>query len=402
MICKIIASAFVVLSGIPAIAQQTSFQLDGNIKGKPDGYIYLSYENTATEKYIVDSARISGGKFAFKGELDGPVQAVVMMDKRGADGRYTYLYLVPAKMKLTLDYASFNQSAVLKGSPIQDEADVLKKSQADINAQLDPLRKKYDEENQKYIAAIKAKKDEATLVKLKEEATKAKDAMDPYYEQLNKKQAAFMDQHPASFVTASLLRYSISSMPLAEGEKRYGLLSADIQNSSLGKAIRKELDGLRMGSPGATAYVFASKELRGQLLSLADYKGKYVLVDFWASWCGPCRKGNPHLLGLYAKYRDKGLEIIGVSDDDGKPEAWAKAVEQDKIGVWKHVLRGLDMDKRMKGEPNESDISNYYGIHSLPTKVLIDPNGVIIGRYGGGGENDEAMDKKLSEIFGGI
>ena len=65
----------------------------------------------------------------------------------------------------------------------------------------------------------------------------------------------------------------------------------------------------------------------------------------------------------------------------------------------KHVLRGPDMDKRMKGEKNETDISQYYGIHTLPTKILIDPNGVIVGRYGGGGDNDEAMDKKLSEIF---
>jgi hypothetical protein len=76
-------------------------------------------------------------------------------------------------------------------------------------------------------------------------------------------------------------------------------------------------------------------------------------------------------------------------------------VEKDKIGVWKHVLRGFDMKKRMAGIKNEADISEYYGIHSLPTKILIDPNGMIIGRYGGGGENDEAMDKKLSEIFGG-
>jgi thiol-disulfide isomerase/thioredoxin len=124
------------------------------------------------------------------------------------------------------------------------------------------------------------------------------------------------------------------------------------------------------------------------------------LLDFWASWCVPCRKGNPHLLSLYSKYKDKGLEIIGVSDDDNNHEAWQKAVDKDGIGVWKHVLRGLDMKKRLAGEENESDISQYYGIHSLPTKILIDPNGIIIGRYGGGGESDEAMDKKFAEIFG--
>jgi len=153
-----------------------------------------------------------------------------------------------------------------------------------------------------------------------------------------------------------------------------------------------------MGSPGAKAYVFASQELRGTPLSLSDYKGKYVLLDFWASWCVPCRKGNPHLLSLYSQYKDKGFEIIGISDDDNNHDAWKKAVEKDSIDVWKHVLRGLKWDG--KGNFDRSnDISDNFGIHSLPTKILIDPNGVIIGRYGGGGDTDEAMDKMLAEVL---
>jgi len=207
-----------------------------------------------------------------------------------------------------------------------------------------------------------------------------------------------MDKHPASFVTASLLRYRISGMPLKEGEERYNKLAAEIKKSSLGEEIKKELDGLRMGSPGAKAYVFASQELRGTPLSLSDYKGKYVLLDFWASWCVPCRKGNPHLLSLYSQYKDKGFEIIGISNDDNNNDAWKKAVEKDGISVWKHVLRGLKWDG--KGNFDRSnDISDNFGIHSLPTKILIDPNGVIIGRYGGGGDTDEAMDKMLAEVL---
>ncbi|HZW69457.1 MAG TPA: TlpA disulfide reductase family protein, partial [Hanamia sp.] len=231
---------------------------------------------------------------------------------------------------------------------------------------------------------------------------KAKDAMDPYYKQLEDIDNGFMDKNPSSYVTASILRYRISDMPLQEGENRYNGLTENVKASSLGKQIKETLDGLRKGSPGAKAYVFSSTELKGEPLSLSDYKGKYVLVDFWASWCVPCRAGNPHLLSLYSKYKNKGkgLEIIGVSDDDAHADAWKKAVEKDKIGVWKHVLRGLKQLPGFKFD-HSADISDRYGIHALPTKVLIDPNGMIIGRYGGGGENDEAMDKKLSEIFGG-
>ena len=376
-------------------AQAKPFTIDGSIKGKSDGYVYLAYKGNA-----YDSARIQNGKFSFNGELNGPVQAMVMMERNARYfDKYVQLFLVPGKMQLSLDYNNFSDKFELKGSSVQAEADELEKAKASVMAEIKPLSEEYNRVNKIYSDAIRAKKDEATLEKLKADATRAKDVMDPYYDQIRKINEAFMDKHPASFVTASMLRYMIGRMKLQEGEARYNQLSDEVKNTALGRSIKEELDGLRMGSPGAQAYVFASKELRGAPVSLADFKGKYVLVDFWASWCVPCRKGNPHLLSLYSKYKDKGFEIIGVSDDDGNPEAWNKAVEKDGIGVWKHVLRGLDMEKRMKGEPNPSDISNYYGIHSLPTKILIDPDGMIIGRYGGGGENDEAMDKKLAEIF---
>ena len=383
------------ISGI-ATAQSKPFTINGNIKGKAGGYIYLSYKGNS-----YDSALIADGKFSFAGNLDGPAQAMVMMDRNARFfDKYTELYIVPGEMELSLDYDHFSDTR-LKGSPVQAEADALAKARAPVMTQLKPFSEAYDKANKEYIAAMQAKKDEATLASLKEAATRAKDAMDPYYDKLAEIDGEFMDKHPTSYVTASIMRYRIGSMKIQEAERRYNALPADIQNSSVGKAIKTELDALRMGSPGSKAYMFASTDIEGAPLKLTDYRGKYVLLDFWASWCAPCRKGNPHLLSLYSKYRGKGFEIIGVSDDDSKPEAWKKAVEKDKIGVWKHVLRGFDMKKRMAGIKNETDISEYYGIHSLPTKILIDPNGMIIGRYGGGGENDEAMDKKLSEIFGG-
>ncbi|HWJ92374.1 MAG TPA: TlpA disulfide reductase family protein [Flavisolibacter sp.] len=386
--------SFLMMAGF-ANAQEKPFTIAGNIKGKTSGYIYLSYNGRD-----YDSSLINSGRFSFKGNLSGPAQAMVMMDRNARFfDKYVQLYITPGAMKLSLDYDNFTDGAVLSGSLVQAEADVLNKSRAPVMAKIKPLSDAYNKVNNAYIDAIKAKKDEATLAALKDAANQAKDLMDPYYEQLAEVDRVFMDSHPGSYVTASILRYRISAMPLQEGEARFSKLTDAVKNSSLGKEIKTELDGLRMGSPGAKAFVFASSELRGASLSLADYKGKYVLLDFWASWCVPCRKGNPHLLSLYSKYRDKGFEIIGISDDDSKPEAWQKAVDKDGIGVWKHVLRGLKWNGNM---PDRStDISDNYGIHSLPTKILIDPDGVIIGRYGGGGESDEAMDKKLSEIFGG-
>jgi len=380
-------------------AQEKPFAIKGSITGKTNDYIYLMYSAGTETSYKTDSAFIKDGRFSFTGKLNGPIQAYVILDKNGNSfGKHSEVFINPGNMELSIDYKQFPGKVVLKGSPAQQELDVLTKAKAPVNKELKPLRESYDKLNNEYIAAIKAGKDSATLASLKNTANNAREAMEPYFEKLNAIDGDYMDKHPRSPVTASILRFRISGMPLPEAEKRYAALSDETKNSALGQAIKKEVDGLRKGSPGATAFQFASKEIKGEMLKLADYKGKYVLLDFWASWCVPCRKGNPHLLSLYSKYKDKGLEIIGISDDDSKPENWHKAVEKDKIDVWKHVLRGLKHGPNNTFDRSE-DISEQYGIHSLPTKILIDPKGIIIGRYGGGGENDEAMDKKLAEIF---
>lgn len=395
----LLSSCVFILFGLQAMAQQKPFVLEGKIKGLSDGYIFMSYFDDLLEKRITDSSLVHNGNFTINGKLSGPTEAYIMTDRKVQRiENVLSVYIVPAKMTIDLDHDNLRESAVLKGSYVQDQADLLKKRKVGVNARLEPFSKAFDKANMEYIEARRAGRDSLTLEKLLNTAEEARNAMDPFREELSKIDLEFMNEFPGSYITASLMRYKIGSMQLAEAEERYSKLDGEIKTSSLGKEIKKELDGLRMGSPGARAYVFSSSELRGEPLNLSDYKGRYVLLDFWASWCVPCRKGNPHLLTLYKKYKDKGFEIIGISDDDSNLEAWRKAVEKDEIGVWKHVLRGLKYDGKNFDRTN--DISDRYGIHTLPTKILINPDGMIIGRYGGGGESDEAMDKKLEEVFG--
>ncbi|QEC45967.1 AhpC/TSA family protein [Pseudobacter ginsenosidimutans] len=389
------------LAGLAVQAQSGPFEIKGTLKGSHNGYVYLMY---STEGRIqkMDSSLVKNGQFSFAGELPNPVSATVLLENvkvwTGKEDM-ARLFIEPGKMKLAITKGNL-KAASLTGSVSQKENAELELISAGPRQKMKSFSDAYDKANEAYIAARKAGKDEATLEKLKDKATEAKDKLDPFYEEMRTNTITWMKQHPASWVTASNMRWYVSSMKLQESEEMYGKMPEAIRQSPIGQELKKEIDGLRMGSPGSKAHLFTKKDINGQDLSLADLKGKYVLVDFWASWCVPCRKGNPHLLSLYSKYKDKGFEIIGISDDDSNHEAWKKAVEKDGIGVWKHVLRGLDMKKKMAGEENPEDVSDYYGIHSLPTKILIDPNGVIVGRYGGGGENDEAMDKKLKEIFG--
>ena len=398
---QIIFISALALAGMAAQAQSGPFEIKGTLKGNHNGYVYLMY-STEGRSQKMDSSLVKNGQFSFSGELSNPVSATVLLEKvRAWTGKedMARLFIEPGKMKLSITKGNL-KAATLSGSASQKESMELDALVAGPREKMKSFSEAYDKANEEYIAARKAGKDEATLEKLKEKATEAKDKLDPFYEEMRANTINWMKQHPASWVTASNMRFYVSSMKLKESEELYAKMPEAIRQSSIGKELSKEIDGLRMGSPGSKAHVFTKKDINGQDLSLTDFKGKYVLVDFWASWCVPCRKGNPHLLSLYSKYKDKGFEIIGISDDDGNHEAWKKAVAKDGIGVWKHVLRGLDMKKKMAGEENPEDVSDYYGIHSLPTKILIDPNGVIVGRYGGGGENDEAMDKKLKEIFG--
>jgi peroxiredoxin len=135
---------------------------------------------------------------------------------------------------------------------------------------------------------------------------------------------------------------------------------------------------------GSEAPDFTQKTPEGEDLSLSDLRGKVVLIDFWASWCGPCRKENPHVVKLYEKYKDQGFEILGVSlDKDMK--RWTKAIEKDGL-EWKHV-------SDLKGWKNE--VAQTYSVRSIPHTVLIDKDGKIIARN----LRSKALDKQLKKIF---
>lgn len=396
---KLSLSLFLCLIGIYAFAQRTIFNIEGAINWKKDGILYLSYQDK-NGKAKLDSSAIVNYKFRFTGEINEPKNAYLRSSlkiRNMDDPNYTSFFMEPADMKLELtegDYKNFK----LKGSKTQDDAGQLAKLKTSINAELKPYYDAYKAANDAYVKAIREKLPQQEQDIRHKKANDIRNQFDPFNARLNQIDYSFISKNPNSYLSAYLMIFKVSSLPLDSVELFYNTFSPKVKQSGFGKQIEGEITKLKKGAPGAMATVFASTDIDGKAISLADFKGKYVLLDFWASWCVPCREGNPHLKKLYAEYKDKGFEIIGVSDDDTKPEAWKAAVDQDQIGIWKHILRGL---KRVGDNfDRTNDISDNFGIHTLPTKILIDRNGKIIGRYGGGGESDDAMDKKLAEVFG--
>jgi thiol-disulfide isomerase/thioredoxin len=189
-------------------------------------------------------------------------------------------------------------------------------------------------------------------------------------------------------------------MSLEQMKGAYDKLDAMAKETSSGKEIAAEIANLERVMPGKPAPEIAKNDLvTGKPFALSSLKGKVVLLDFWASWCVPCRKSNPHVKALYEKYRKKGFDVVYVADNDSRPEDALKAIEQDGIKKYHHVLRGLkimkDANGKMTGYDKSEDVSEQYAIHFLPTKYLIDREGNIIGKV-----TDEELDAKLKEIFG--
>ncbi|MFL5772620.1 MAG: redoxin domain-containing protein [Flavisolibacter sp.] len=354
------------------------FSIKGKINGQEDGFVVLSYP-FSSGKMIKDTSWIKNGSFEFNGKLEQPVMASLtgkVQTRSVSDPNYTTFFIEPGIITIDIEKDHFKDGKY-SGSSIQKEYLELDKSKRKVEAkyrvQLDSLRTEKDHDKNAEI----------------------RERLAPYFAEMDQADYDFFKKHPQSYVTAYMLRYHVSDLSLKDLEHYYNQLGTKIQQTTFAKDIDAEIVKLRGGSPGSMAKGFSATDINGNELRLTDYKGKYVLLDFWASWCVPCRKGNPHLKELYAKYKDKGIEFIGIADDDRAEDAWRKAVDKDGIGMWKHIRRGL---KYSNGEYDRSnDISENFGIHTLPTKILIDPEGKIVGRYS---EEEEPLNKKLKDIFG--
>jgi len=174
------------------------------------------------------------------------------------------------------------------------------------------------------------------------------------------------------------------NIPLKEVEEALGYIDKSVAETKFIKLANKRIDLIRGTTVGYTANNFSQTSTDGKKVSLSDFKGKYVLIDFWASWCRPCRMENPNVVAAYNRFKNKGFTVLGVSMDSNR-DPWLAAIQQDNL-TWTHV-------SDLKGWGNE--VGKLYGVTGIPQNYLIDKEGKIVAKDLRG----PALDEKLAEII---
>ena len=195
----------------------------------------------------------------------------------------------------------------------------------------------------------------------------------------------FIKTHPKSIISAYHLNVYKSLWGRQKAKDLFNLLDPQIQNTTYGKSVKEYIKLQYTIDIGDNFVDLDLQNLKGESVKLSSLKGKYILLDFWAAWCGHCRSENEGLLKLYNQYKKKGFEIYAVSLDD-KKESWQQAVKDDKIS-WITV-------SDLKGS-TKSEAAMIYEVAGIPKNYLIDKEGKIIAQDIRG----EVLSKKLSEIF---
>ncbi len=341
---------FLVLIPFFASAQTTklnknSFEISGTVTGYADGtsVSFLNDQTGQPEKQTT----IEKGAFSIKGKLPSPTFKVLVF---GDQPPVVPIFLENKFITVKGDKATVDQM-IISGSITHTEyADYISRIKPYIEIFQNPAAR-----NTESMAAVASIADK------------------------------FIRQNPSSYVSPIILIQLMQLENLPKAEELFPLLSREVRNTEMAQYVQSQIEESKINAVGTVMADFSQADTTGKAISLASFRGQYVLVDFWASWCRPCRDENPNVVSNFEKYKAKNFTVLGVSLDQAKP-AWLNAIEMDAL----HWTQLSDL----KGWKN--DVAAQFRITSIPQNFLLGPDGKIIAKNLRG----EALGRKLEELLG--
>ncbi|RHR73867.1 TlpA disulfide reductase family protein [Odoribacter sp. AF15-53] len=369
---KIVSGLLMGLLFVGCAKQETTYTIQGEWKGGDGKVIYLKKDLGNKQYEVLDSAIVANGVFKMQKPLGDVDERILQID-------------------------GSTNIVILDSVPIQVKCENVKKTVRGKEKESVKIEISGSVEQDIFKTVLLAQRDEMMIMlglsfmgKEGKENSGMVDSLAQIYIAMKAKTEKTIDSlvtnYPDCHASALIINnFVVKNKDLAEVERMYDGLTPRIKNAYLGRKLKATIDNIKKTSLGNVAPDFTLQAPDGKNVSLADFRGKYVLLDFWASWCGPCLREVPNVKKVYDKYHDKGFEILSVSLDD-KKDNWTNAIEKYDLN-WVHVssLQGWDCP-----------VAKLYNVSGVPAMLLIDKEGKIIATKLRG----ELLMEKVAEQFG--